>query len=188
MDVQVIAHLLGFSKLGFKTGLKRGCGRYVPGPRPGRFRKNGGWYGPAILAGLVLAFVGPGLVAQQGLSPVTSGNLTKFTIPERDREGLLVWQLSGEHAKIRPDGKMDIEEMIVNTYRGSSIDWTLSTPRCILDRQSKEAVSEADVRISNEKMEITGKGFHWLANENRFIIRSRVQVILFDGITREKTL
>lgn len=188
MDVQVTAYPPDASKAGFKVRVERDGGRRLCGMDPGCFHRGGGWFRSIFLAGLTLSLLWPVLDAQEGLSPVTSGNLSKFTIPERNREGVLVWQLSGERAKIRSDGKMDIEEMIVNTYRGSIVDWTLSTPRCILDRQTREAVSEADVRISNEKMEITGKGFHWLANESRFIIRSRVQVILHSGITQEKAL
>ncbi len=128
------------------------------------------------------------LEAQQGFPPSTSGELTKFTIPERNREGVLIWQLTGDRAKIRPDGKMEIETLQVNTYRGTNVDWTLSTPECILDRQSREAVSEAEVFISNKGTEITGKGFHWLANENRFIIRSRVQVIIYSDMTKKEML
>ena len=109
----------------------------------------------------------------------------RFTIPWRNHEGILVWELIGERAKFRPDGHKEIEDVVVNMYQGANIDWTMSTPACILNNQSNEAISEADVRIFNKRTEITGTGFHLLFNESRLIIRNHVQVIIHGGLTKE---
>lgn len=124
--------------------------------------------------------------SEQNFSTAT-GNLTKITIPERNKEGFLIWQLTGDHAKIRPDGKVEIEQLLIHTFRNSQVDWTFTTPLCLLNKISREAVSESDIRITNQGTEITGTGFYWLANESRFIIRSKVHVILPNGILKKSS-
>lgn len=124
-------------------------------------------------------------LAQQGLPDATSGEISKFSVPERNGKGQLIWQLMGDHAKIRPDQKMEITHLVVRTFSGTNVTWTLISPDCVLDRATREAVSDSDVRIENEKIEITGRGFHWLANETRFIIRDRVRVIIRGGLTNK---
>jgi hypothetical protein len=150
-----------------------------------------GWSNKHIFYGGVFSILFCSLnlaYAQRGLPDATSGEMIKISFPERNREGILVWQLLGDRAKLRPDGKMEIENIVVNTYRKSEVDWTLSTPTCILDRPAREAVSEADVHMYNKEIDITGKGFHWLANETRFIIRSRAHVVLSKAITTKENL
>ncbi len=123
--------------------------------------------------------------AQQGLPTATSGELSKFSIPERNSKGQLVGELKGDHAKIRSDRKMEITNLLVKTYSGTNVDWTMTSPDCVIDQATREAVSESDVKIVGRKIEITGKGFHWLANETRFIIRERVHVIIWGGMTKD---
>ena len=71
--------------------------------------------------------------------PSSPGTLTKFTIPERNREGKLIWQLSGDKARIRPDSQMEIDRFVASTFREAKVDWTLETPTCILNRETREA-------------------------------------------------
>jgi len=127
--------------------------------------------------------------AQDNIS--TSGEFTKYAVIERNREGIPICQVAGDRAKKRPDGKFEIWSVLVNTFRGQQVDWNLSTPHCILSEKvnektkqtEREAVSEADVRIFNNKIEITGTGFHWLVDECQFIVRNRVRVTVRGGIT-----
>ncbi len=143
------------------------------------------WVG-AVIAGL---FGGWAVAAApEGLPSGATGELMHFTIPERNRDGVLIWQLKGERAKIRPDGQMEIERLIVSTYRDAKMDWVLTTPACILNRETREAVSESDVSITNNQTLITGTGFYWVAKESRFIIRSRVQVTIPGGLVKGKIL
>lgn len=136
------------------------------------------------LAALVLGFcTSPGKAEDLPLG--TAGELTKFTIPERNSDGILVWQLKGDRAKMRPDGKMEIERLSIDTYRNAAVDWTLSTPICLLNKTTREAVSESDVSIINKETEITGVGFHWLANETRFIIRNKAAVLIRNGLANK---
>ncbi|MBI4026297.1 MAG: hypothetical protein HY360_15035 [Verrucomicrobia bacterium] len=149
-----------------------------------RLQTHHRWF---ILAAILL-LQGEGVRAQQDLQHSTAGDLTKFIIPERNREGVLIWQLTGDHATVRADGKMRIETLRVSTFRNAQVDWTLFTPNCVLDREAREAVSEASVRIANKETEITGVGFHWLANESRLIVRSRVQVVVMGGLAKAQSL
>lgn len=121
------------------------------------------------------------LAAQDELRP-GAGDLKNFTIPERDARGVLVWQFKGDHARMRNDGQMEVESLTLNTFKSSGVDWTLTTPACLLNKESREAVSESAVRISNRNTEITGIGFHWLAKESHFIIRSNSMVMIEGGL------
>ncbi len=136
---------------------------------------------------LVVVLATSWVVAQQGL-PTGAGELVKFTIPERDARGVLIWQLMGDHAKLRTDGKMEVDKLTVSTFKSSGVDWTFTTPTCVFNRETREGVSESEVKMSNKNTEITGDGFHWLANESRFIIRSNVTVSIEGGISKSVLL
>jgi hypothetical protein len=126
------------------------------------------------------------LLHAQDATQVTSGNISKFSYPDRDKDGNLIWLLNGDYAKIRPDGKMEITQLLLFTYKGTNVDWTMITPNCILDRPTREAVGEKDIHIFSEDTDIRGTGFHLLANESQFIIRNRVRVTLKSHILRSE--
>ncbi|MCC7519020.1 MAG: LPS export ABC transporter periplasmic protein LptC [Verrucomicrobiae bacterium] len=137
-------------------------------------------------AAAALLFAGFVQAGGEGRMPSATGTLTRFTIPERNREGKLIWQMTGEKAQIRPDNQMEIEHLAVNTFKEAKVDWTLETPACIMNRETREAVSEADVKITNQQIIITGVGFHWIANESRFVVRSRVEVLIPGSLVKEQ--
>lgn len=139
-----------------------------------------------IVATVAILATGPARAAADSHVPSSPGTLTKFTIPERDRNGKLIWELTGDKARIRPDSQMEIDHLVASTFRESKPDWILETPTCILNRETREAVSEADVRITNKQTIITGVGFHWIANESRFIVRSRVEVLIPGSLVKEQ--
>jgi hypothetical protein len=134
----------------------------------------------------LLLWISP-VQAQRGL-PDTTGEALNFVIPERNQDGLPIWILQGKRARLRPDGKKEIDGLIVNTYHNTEVDWTFSTSNCILNQPAHEAVGEQDVHMYNKQIDIKGKGFHWLANESRFIVRSKAQVIILGGITKKSIL
>jgi hypothetical protein len=128
----------------------------------------------------------------QGINNTGAGILKNFYIPERNKDGALIWELKGEKAIKRTDGKLEIENLMINTFRGANTDWTLLSPHCIFFERTepsgeseREAVSDANVRIFNKDTEITGEGFHWLVNSSKFIIRHRVQVTIQGRITKD---
>ncbi|MDD2710272.1 MAG: hypothetical protein PHV34_20000 [Verrucomicrobiae bacterium] len=129
--------------------------------------------------GLVLTWMGA-----MGQSSPAPGQMSKFTIPERDRSGVLLWQMSGEKGVIRPDGKLEVDQLVVSTYRQAKLDWTLTTEKCIFNRENREVIGEAPVRIVSDKMEITGVGFHWVGAEGRFIIRNKIKLVIAGGLSK----
>lgn len=141
-------------------------------------------YWKTILAALLLPWILTAIQAQQGLPSTNTGDVSHFKIPERNKDGKLIWQLSGDRGKVFPGDKMEIDQMVVNFYRQTNVYWTLSTPKCIMNRESREAISESPVRIVSEKLEITGEGFHWLATNGTFIVRNKVKVVLWEGISK----
>jgi len=114
----------------------------------------------------------------------TEGNATKISIPWRNRDGILVAQITGEKVRMRPDKKAEIEELVAQAFRDAKVDWTLSTPFCIMDQETREAVGDAPIHIVSKEVTITGTGFHWLANESRLIVRSKVKVSIVHGLTK----
>jgi lipopolysaccharide export system protein LptC len=137
----------------------------------------------AAAAALLLA---PASAGTERHVPTAPGTLTRFNIPERDGNGKLIWQLAGEKALIRADSQMEIESLVASTFKNAKVDWTLETPSCILNRETREAVSESDVKITNQQIVITGVGFHWIAAESRFIVRSRVEVLIPGSLVKEQ--
>ncbi len=144
---------------------------------------------------LFFCCLGLKIAAQQNIS--ATGEWAKFTIPERNRDGSLKWQFTGARAKNRPDGKVEVESVFANTYEKGQVDWTLTTPHCILDSKKvnektkgtdREIVSDSDVHIFNKKFDITGTGFHWLVDQTRFIIRKQVQVTISGGFSKNQIL
>jgi hypothetical protein len=144
------------------------------------------WIIVALFLGMSTLF----LHAQSSFMDNTTGEMIRFKIPERDQNGVLVWMLEGERAQLRRDGTKEIEGLKVTTYNKSKADWTFLTPHCILlyDQTTRQAVGEKEVHLYNDKVNITGKGFYWLVNEDRFIIRSNATVVIAGGFTKEKML
>ena len=135
-------------------------------------------------------FLNAMLQAQSSFLDNSTGEMIRFKIPERDSNGILVWVLEGERAQFRRDGTKEIEGLKVTTFSKSKPDWTFLTPHCILiyDQATRQAVGEREVHLYNDQVNITGKGFYWLVNEDRFIIRSNATVVIVGGFTREKLL
>lgn len=130
------------------------------------------------------------LQAQSSFMDSATGEMIRFKIPERDQSGSLVWMLEGERAQFRRDGTKEIEGLKVTTYHNAKMDWIFLTSHCILiyDQTTRRAVGEKEVHLYNNKVNITGKGFYWLVNEDRFIIRSNATVVISGGFTKEKML
>ncbi len=94
--------------------------------------------------------------------------------------------MTGSHAKKLNAYTAEFDEMLLALYRQDNVTWTFSTPKCLFheENQKRELLGELPVRIFNKKMEITGIGFQWLIDEDRFIVRNKVKVILWEGISK----
>ncbi|HMP77698.1 MAG TPA: LPS export ABC transporter periplasmic protein LptC [Kiritimatiellia bacterium] len=140
--------------------------------------KRAAW-GAAALAVVALAWA----TAQPGDEAQT---VSGFRVPSIDKDGNLTSQMFGDSARILPNGLVDIAELRMEFYvRGSvmtnrQIDMRITSPRCVYNRASGVATSEAPVRIARDNMVVTGTGFRWVGSEERLEIYSEAKVVLKD--------
>ena len=149
---------------------------------------------PGILKRLFLCIVAAPLLTgadqkspasddKQPLALASSGEIESFRIPERDAEGNLLWFIEGEKAKIIEEGKIEIFNVHVETYRKGQIDQTLKSPQCMLIRETVDGKVKTHAESTNA-VEITGKniviradGFQWYPDQARLVIQKNVKVV-----------
>ncbi|MCX7825217.1 MAG: LPS export ABC transporter periplasmic protein LptC [Verrucomicrobiae bacterium] len=139
----------------------------------------------------VLAWAGhaqtnaPGLAVSAPRPPATPirsdpGTVHGFKVPEYDAKGQLVWQMFGDRARLElASGKVEVEQMRLELFRGGQVDTTMRSPKCLFDRAAKTASSDQPVEIVATNMVMTGKGFDWNAAESRMRIHNDVTVTIY---------
>ena len=103
--------------------------------------------------------------------------LTGFSVPFYDSDGTLTHELFGDRAVIR-DEIADITNMKIDFYDEGKVNMQVTAPRCTYNRDEEEADSESSVRIVGENITVTGEGFSWREENQRFEIYSRARVVL----------
>ena len=104
-----------------------------------------------------------------------------FEVPEFDRENRLRSRLYGELARMLSDGKVDITGMRIEFYDDDrEVEMRVSAESCLYNRVSGSATSETGIRIARENMIITGRGFDWDAESERFEIHNEAKVVFKD--------
>lgn len=104
-----------------------------------------------------------------------------FEVPEYDRENRLQSRLFGDLARLLPSGLVDITGMRVEFYDDDrEVEMRVTAETCLYDRTTRNASSDAHIRISRQNMIITGKGFVWDAEEERFEIHEEAKVVFSD--------
>lgn len=121
--------------------------------------------------------------------------VTGFRVPSYDRDGNMTSQVFGDSARILPDGTVDIVELRMEFYAvngqaatNRQVDMRITSPRCLYNRTSGTATSDAPVRIARDNMVVTGVGFQWFGNAERLEIYNNAKVVLKDikrGIATE---
>lgn len=113
--------------------------------------------------------------------------VTGFRVPSYDREGNMTSQVFGDSARILPDGAVDIVELRMEFYAVAGqtatnrhVDMRITSPRCLYNRTSGTATSDAPVRIARDNMVVTGVGFQWFGNAERLEIYNSAKVVLKD--------
>ena len=134
-------------------------------------------------AGLVACAAG-WASAQKPVAPAAPKNqqVTGFRVPSYDSDNNLTSQLFGDAATILPDGRVDITELRLEFYSGSAsnrlTEMRVTSPRCMYNRNSGSATSDAPVRLARENMVITGTGFEWNNRKQRLVIMQDAKVVL----------
>ena len=126
-----------------------------------------------------IASIGMALCAvAQDDEPLT---MRGFNVPNYDDEGVLLSQLFGDLAKIRGE-IADITNLKIEFYDEDStnVAMEVTAPQCTYHQEKSFAESKSDVRISRERMVVTGVGFAWDTDEERLKIFNNAKVILKD--------
>lgn len=124
--------------------------------------------------------------AQKPIKPLTPQNqqVTGFRVPSYDDQNNLTSTMFGESAMIMPDGKVDITDLRLEFYSGVAtnrqIEMRVTSPRCMYDRNTGSATSDAPVRLARDNMVVTGVGFQWSSREEKLFIEKDAKVVFND--------
>jgi hypothetical protein len=129
----------------------------------------------AILATMLLA------LAARAQQADTGQTITGFRVPEYDDNGKLKTELFGDTARVLPDGVIEITQLKIDVYNKGQVDMTVTAPKCAYNQKEGLAKSDSDVRIARENMVVTGVGFTWTGQNERFEILSKAKVVLKDA-------
>ena len=120
-----------------------------------------------------------GLGAVLFLVLASSGQVLKgFRYPGYDEKGQLKFEITGDEAQVQPSGLIQIKNLKMTFYEQGKIMMQVSTPQCLFDRVKRSAVSSADVCVTRDEVELTGRGFEWNAQDGRMKILANTRVVL----------
>ncbi|HMO50816.1 MAG TPA: LPS export ABC transporter periplasmic protein LptC [Kiritimatiellia bacterium] len=110
------------------------------------------------------------------------GQIRNFRVPNFDDQGLMTSQIFGEFAKILADGNIEVTELRIEFYNyvdgERRTEMTVTSPRCLLNRNRGMAVSDDEVRISRDEFVVTGKGFTFNNEKQELRILSDSKVVV----------
>lgn len=104
--------------------------------------------------------------------------------PYYDDEGNLKAQLYGGHARIMEGQIADITNLRIDVYEEGEIFMTLFAPQCFTKKGEVDgktvliAYSDGDVLLDMEQVTITGKGFRFTSENNRFELFHESKVLV----------
>jgi hypothetical protein len=146
-----------------------------------------------LLAGLALCC---GICAQevgddQSLSTLdeyveTGMEMAGVRAPYYDADGNLKAELYGEQVKILEDGVADVTNIRIDVFEKGALFMTIFAPQCttrVIDQGGEKVLSVAsdgDVLVDMEQMTISGRGFRFTSESNRFDILSEARVLVTD--------
>jgi hypothetical protein len=129
---------------------------------------------------MLLGLVGIGAVG--AATDDGSATIIEFDIPEYNDVGVMTSRIQGDSAKVLTNGFIEVYGLMMEFYKEGStnrtVEMRVASPRCLLNRDKKAAVSDADVRISRDNMIVTGTGFMWNNNDQVLKIMTNSRVVL----------
>ncbi len=125
------------------------------------------------------------LVVAQQLGGMEDREINDFRIPEFDANGVLKSEIFGKKAKMLADNKIRITDLQIIMYKKrqatsttNEVDAVLSSDHCTVDQKTKDAFSNADMKIVRDNVVITGKGFRWSAAVQRIEILNNFRMVM----------
>jgi hypothetical protein len=110
---------------------------------------------------------------------VAPQEVSDFRYPEYDEEGKLKHQITGEKARIMPNGLVEITGLKVELFdKKGKVNAQATSPQCTFDRQGGRAGASAPLRIDHESMVLTGENYYWDQAKKRIQIFKKVHVTL----------
>ena len=107
--------------------------------------------------------------------------------PYYDEEGNLQAQLYGGHVKVLEGDVADITKLRIDVYQDDVVVMTIFAPQCFsrmvegdtsADEEFLSVYSEGDVLIDMESITISGRGFRFTSDGNRFEILDDSKVLV----------
>jgi lipopolysaccharide export system protein LptA len=108
------------------------------------------------------------------------GQAKDFVTSARDDKGKTTAVLKGKTFKQLANGLVEIEGMLVETFRDERKYMTVEAPRCLYDLRSNIAFSSGEliVRTVEDQFSIRGEGFRWQQDDSRLVISNRVHTVI----------
>lgn len=136
-----------------------------------------------IFAVAVLAAAGlAGVPRVSGQMP--KGTVSGFRYPDYDPNGVLRSLVLGESAKVLNESKVEIAALQLEIYRADKVETRVTSPFCVFNPQTRAARSESSIRIVRENLTITGEGFSWEPEAQRFVIENKARVVI-QGLSKK---
>ncbi len=116
-------------------------------------------------------------------------------IPYYDDDGNLQAQLYVGHAKMLENRTVEVTNLRIDVYQDGRVYVTIFAPKCFAQGIEKEggknilaAYSEGDVLLEMAEMTISGRGFKFTSEQNRFEILHDAKVLVKEGAEKMKGL
>lgn len=131
-----------------------------------------------VLAGCAWVCLAGFMVLVAHAIDLVGQTVTGFRVPDYDEENNLKTLLLGDFAKVLSDGIIEITELRIEFYQAGKVTMTVTAPQCRFNQKAGVAESDGEVRIANDDMVVTGRGFEWINSDEVFKIRSDTRVVL----------
>ncbi len=138
---------------------------------------------------LLVFIVGARMTIAQQLSGMENREIDDFRIPEFDANGVLKSEIFGKKAKMLAENKIRITGLQIVMYKKrletgatNEVEAVLSSEHCTVDQKSKDAFSNAEMKIVRNNIVITGKGFRWSAGNQRIEILNDFHMVMTGSV------
>jgi LPS export ABC transporter protein LptC len=121
---------------------------------------------------LVLATAGA-LLAQDNLPEMTG-----FKVPEFDKDGNKKSEMTGDFARMKPNGDVDITNLRIDFFKDGDVATRVTAPQCTYNQDKGTAESDSSVRMARENMVVTGVGFRWNKTNDVIQIFNQARVVV----------
>jgi hypothetical protein len=126
-----------------------------------------------------LFFVAIVPLLQSQVAPVPLGSTIKgFVLPQRNAEGELSANITGETAKAVSINRTEITGLKIDLYEGKEIGTVITSPKSDLWNEENRLSTRSGVLIKRGDMTISAEAMEWELKEQRAVLRKQVRVVI----------